>query len=681
MSAPIEANVKNLRIRFLRCRSSFGAFHPPERFRTSESFDDIVDPATSGLVDAMTAGDCQACHTYTGGHIDHAASGRVTLPVSGNCDTCHDATVASGTFVNVSDNTVHDSCDTCHVDSGNNDYSLVALASGGVGGGDCTACHSTIDNGTTLDLFAHDVDHNSTSRVTMAANCTDCHADTVAYPAFTDNANNKKHDSCATCHTSATDLTLVALASGGVGGGDCSACHFSDFTEPHAVVAHDTRVADDPTCTGCHDATAGTGTGVPVDPADNKVHDSCGTCHTADGSLIDPATSGLVDAMTAGDCQACHTYTGGHIDHAASGRVTLPVSGNCDTCHDATVASGTFVNVSDNTVHDSCDTCHVDSGNNDYSLVALASGGVGGGDCTACHSTIDNGTTLDLFAHDVDHNSTSRVTMAANCTDCHADTVAYPAFTDNANNKKHDSCATCHTSATDLTLVALASGGVGGGDCSACHFSDFTEPHAVVAHDTRVADDPTCTGCHDATAGTGTGVPVDPADNKVHDSCGTCHTADGSLIDPATSGLVDAMTAGDCQACHTYTGGHIDHAASGRVTLPVSGNCDTCHDATVASGTFVNVSDNTVHDSCDTCHVDSGNNDYSLVALASGGVGGGDCTACHSTIDNGTTLDLFAHDVDHNSTSRVTMAANCTDCHADTVAYPVFTDDAEQQEA
>ena len=92
------------------------------------------------------------------------------------------------------------------------------------------------------------------------------------------------------------------------------------------------------------------------------------TCHTADGSLIDPATSGLVDAMTAGDCQACHTYTGGHIDHAASGRVTLPVSGNCDTCHDATVASGTFVNGSDNTVHDSCDTCHIDSGNNDYSL-------------------------------------------------------------------------------------------------------------------------------------------------------------------------------------------------------------------------------------------------------------------------------------------------------------------------
>ena len=77
---------------------------------------------------------------------------------------------------------------------------------------DCTACHSNIDDGTTLNLFAHDVDHDTSNCVNTEAACLDCHAATVDYPLFTDAANNKKHDACSTCHTSATDLTLVANA-------------------------------------------------------------------------------------------------------------------------------------------------------------------------------------------------------------------------------------------------------------------------------------------------------------------------------------------------------------------------------------------------------------------------------------------------------------------------------------
>ena len=102
-----------------------------------------------------------------------------------------------------------------------------------------------------------------------------------------------------------------------------------------------------------------------------------------------------------------------------------------------------------------------------------------------------------------------------------------------------------------------------------------------------------------------------------------------------------------------------------------------CHDATVASGLSVDAGDNLKHDACTTCHTDPSGNDYSLVAAASGGTGGGDCTGCHSNIDNGTTLNLFAHDVDHDTTNRVNTEAACLDCHAVTVAYPLFTDAAD----
>ena len=100
----------------------------------------------------------------------------------------------------------------------------------------------------------YEVITDTTNRVNTEAACLDCHAVTVAYPAFTDSGDNKKHDACSTCHTSATDLTLVPNASAGAGGGAlCTTCHtgrvWTDHSIDHSGSGYVTLAAN---CNTCH---------------------------------------------------------------------------------------------------------------------------------------------------------------------------------------------------------------------------------------------------------------------------------------------------------------------------------------------------------------------------------------------------------------------------------------------
>ena len=107
------------------------------------------------------------------------------------------------------------------------------------------------------------------------------------------------------------------------------------------------------------------------------------------------------------------------------------------------------------------------------------------------------------------------------------------------------------------------------------------------------------------------------------------------------------------------------YAGSSYVTLAT--NCNSCHSTTVTAGqAFVDAGDNLKHDACTICHAADGTMLNSWTS--------GDCTQCHSTIDNGTTLDLFAHDIDHDTSNMVNNEVDCAGCHAATVAYPLFTD-------
>jgi hypothetical protein len=285
-------------------------------------------------------------------------------------------------------------------------------------------------------------------------NCTNCHDFADHHIDF----NNTFYDP-------ATDTSFTAVLG-------CATCHDDYDTENSTSLGlstwdtilweHDKDGIKDGsanTCDTCHQYN-GSNSYIPLATVQNVINTY--------GTLTNPQ---LLGTTTVATCGMCHTYQVPNqphgLKHVAGGRVTLPVSGNCDGCHDATVDDDNFVDLANNAVHDDCDTCHTDPNTGDYSLVAAASAGAGGGgDCTVCHSNIDNGTTLDLFAHDVDHATANMVNLATACQPCHDTAVDYPVFTDPVDPVKHITCASCHTSDQDLTLVPNASAGAGGGaDC------------------------------------------------------------------------------------------------------------------------------------------------------------------------------------------------------------------------
>ena len=270
-------------------------------------------------------------------------------------------------------------------------------------------------------------------------------------------------EDCSNCHNTSTGALVTTLGTDTQTfstGGDCTTCHTGTWEAEHPTTAYDhlnivtvtgtVGAAGAGPCGGCHSDPPPL-----VDNADSTVHNACISCHNSTTGALFGSGFGK---SAPGNCETCHIDKPSHgsVDHVATSRVILPVSGTCDTCHDASADDGNFVDPANSLVHDACTTCHTDPSGGDYSLVAAASGGVGGGDCTGCHSDIDDGATLNLYAHDVDHDTANMVNLAAACQPCHDTAVDYPLFVDAGDPVKHISCDSCHTSATDLTLVPNA---------------------------------------------------------------------------------------------------------------------------------------------------------------------------------------------------------------------------------
>ncbi|MEW6428104.1 MAG: cytochrome c3 family protein [Thermodesulfobacteriota bacterium] len=586
---------------------------------------EVKDAITLGVGGGQVG--CLDCHSSWGAtmHADHVTMGVVTGLAS--CNVCHDPTsVGTSSFYT---ETLHAGCTTCHTDPNNSDYSLKAGSSAeghgrldaGFGNPNtCGTCHS----GIAADWYAHDVDHGAKGFVSLSADCQGCHGVSLSYPGFVDGADNKKHDSCAVCHNADGSLVNVAAA----GGAECTTCHGAYFAN-HSNINHSTTVAQAANCALCHTGTEGTLATVPTSAADNKVHDGCAACHNANGTLVAGAVAG------AGDCTKCHGQyfaSHGNIDHSG----TVAAAADCAGCHAATAGTLTTVPVdaANNRVHDSCSACHAADG----SLAAGATGGLG--DCTKCHGA--------YFANHSNINHSATVAQAANCALCHTGTAGTLATvpTSAADNKVHDGCATCHNA--NGTLVAGATAGAG--DCTKCHGQYFTS-HTNANHSATVAQAANCALCHTGTAGTATTVPTSAADNKVHDACGACHNADGSLTAGATAG------AGDCTKCHgQYFASHtsIDH----RATVAGAAECTTCHAATAGTATTVpaDAADNKVHDGCSACHAADGSMAVNAVS------GAGDCTKCHNAY-----FDSHAYGNGHLNTAQrgtdLSAGAACNSCH------------------
>jgi len=630
---------------------------------------------------------CLACHwtkktpATHGGHTATAFVWDASTQASCGAAACHNSAVNTNVVIGVHGN----KCTLCHIDPDHGNYTRRAGTDGSaIGvtkdtGATCTACHNSTTypkgaihhdtvnatNGTCTTCHSGSTyGGNHTALVATDSNCSTalCHpgtaGTTTGVPLSV--ADNKVHDACTTCHETSGVLKAaygkaIAMPNGGAGsnngGGTCTACHGTYFPN-HTNANHTTRVAESTNCSLCHLSASivGTATGIPVDPANNKVHDACGTCHNADGSLR--AAYGKASAMPAGGgaCEACHgAYFASHSNANHSTRVAD--TANCNKCHPtasiAGTATGVPVDPANNKVHDACTTCHNTNGSLRTAYGKATSMPAGGGDCNACHGA--------YFVNHINASHLTRVATSSNCDSCHASgTIAGTATgipVDPADNKVHDACATCHDTTTGALLAAYGKASAmpaGGGACEACHggyFGSHTHGHSMSTVSM-------CTTCHI----TATTAPY-TASGQTHSrlGCGTCHnTANGALI-----GSAIGKTAGaNCQTCHSaYFNGHSHSHVMNTVAL-----CVSCH-ATATTAPYVASGQTHAHLGCQTCHSSTTG---ALSGSASGKTSGANCQTCHSAYFNG-------HSHNHGTSVKINTAttpatSNCVGCHNATAA-------------
>jgi hypothetical protein len=340
-----------------------------------------------------------------------------------------------------------------------------------------------------------------------------------------------------------------------------------------------------------------------TDIGEPKVHDACGTCHNANGSLVTLLGTHMQDFATGGNCETCHgtvadstTFATTHPTH--TGSHTVSVGGDqsngqsCDDCHDVTnwtLIEGTEHNVATNGAG-SCATCHNSPTQTVIDVIAAGAATT----CLDCH-------TDKTTAHgSIDHMDTGGGTgyvlvggtqeyYGTTCASCHDPGGAANATVDVTHS---GDCALCHT-----TVPALQPGvPAGGGNCADCHTPSV---HTLWG---RYLD--TCAGdygvesCHATFQGPGT---------DLHDR----HTLEGGWSDRTSS--TSHMT--------FSFGANPDYW---QTNWPLNPACDTCH---------TSYANPTAGAGCNACHKFKTNKKEFLHPYHADSVGKGglaiDCQYCH----------------------------------------------------
>jgi hypothetical protein len=633
-------------------------------------------------------GQCTQCHADSGSYAgDHTG----TVSLATNCADCHTGTAGnSGPTFNIptasGDNKVHDACTTCHQTAGGltGPYGVAqvmddnATFGGTDGGGSCESCHTSGFDGYHLISIDHD------ALVDEYVNCTSCHTDTDAVTGVNggavplDGGDNKKHDTCSTCHQADGRLSGSAVGNdggtsgGSDGGGTCFTCH-DEYFDSHTSIDHSTSVALDTAtasktdCIDCHTGTEGDTSTVPLDPttpAGDKKHDTCSTCHDSTGALTgsaagnDNSTPNGTDG--GGDCTVCHgSYFDSHAHHGTNNQVTFSStidrsqelddpSTTCDQCHTPSGGISTWTGVY-NEHSATCNTCH--------NFTADATGDPG----TPVVATVDT-----IIGTDA----------TANCTTCHVPKLwsSGASSTHGGHVDTHfgwgaDECQNCHGAGAGAEPVVS---NIHSGNCDLCHssspYSAANNGIGTVAATTDGKDGDAAL----AEGSAGAGTPFDPA---VY-TCSTCHPADGNA--GAFNTIPEAhhiaspnnyAATGNCTQCHADSSSYAgDHTA----TVSLATNCADCHTGTEGnSGPTFNIStasgDNKVHDACTTCHQTvgglTGAGGFAQV-MNDGGTfggtdGGGSCEDCHTSGFTG------YHTGSVNHTTMVDTYANCSSCHTE----------------
>ena len=154
-------------------------------------------------------------------------------------------------------------------------------------------CHIDYPNPGTNDWYSLHVtnppDHSALVTTTGTDNCASCHADALI------DVTTHLSD-CSNCHN-ASDGSLKSLAIGQTftPGGNCETCHTDSWEVTHTTNTPDHGIlvrVDATSCGDCHSDPPPL-----VDADDPKVHNGCGSCHNANGSL-----------MTSGDWSELHCW-------------------------------------------------------------------------------------------------------------------------------------------------------------------------------------------------------------------------------------------------------------------------------------------------------------------------------------------------------------------------------------
>ncbi len=459
------------------------------------------------------------------------------------------------------------SCNSCHIDTGVLDETLMIAA--------CTGCH---EDQLTQGLHEKHCTacHDFTSKETVLAGetkpiefCQRCHNDndTVAggfvYGFF--EHKMKSEMACSSCHLPHSDPQIFATD-------NCSHCHGQFLDNPLVKKGHRS-------CTICHQPHYWT----------VEVNDTtCTGCHSAPSSVLEHNLGPHPK-----DCTKCHS------PHFYDRSIE---SGNCSSCHDEMNFLGGRNLPS---AHMECTNCHnVSSWNFKGSTT-----------CAKCHDgpgeviSKDDAPAEHKACMNCHKEHTWRTTYAKTCYKCHDDL-------DRINEHKvefhQDNCDACHDPHLDFSPPES-------GDCSGCH-SDAIPNFKPASPEMHMV----CENCH-------TEESVESRDFEFageEDSCLLCHTEAIEAEDGGEGVAWEDAPMGHtmCTACHTdhsWTPRYgentcgVCHSDTWEQVSdhPVHNACDNCHNADHLME-FVGT-----ENSCALCHAD--------VAEQAAELGKDDCTMCH----------------------------------------------------
>jgi len=590
--------------------------------------------ASSGVVALTPSTNCTTnCHAGTAEKTqDHSTA----ITDSGNtCDGCHNSTVGTTTSANINSGQAkqHDECDTCHAfDAGWAGILDTPSTNRGVDtmtGGDCTGCHDAPDDWTSMHTPVAGTIHGAAynNYVTTDAACISCHdisgttdaRSTSATPYIATGTPTDVHynagNGCATCHDAngtmrSTGITLAISPVPSAGGSNtCQDCHINGgslaWTSLHAgssTVDHATEVAVLASCGNptvpCHDTTGDIGApdiATLVSSGDDKLHDTCTSCHNAVGGTINgsasPTGGGTMDT-NGGTCDQCHSMAfADHSHHTVANQLAYDVDTDmsqetndplkaCAECHHDAPPQ-------DNTTFGTLASPDFDAIRYEHDVrdgIQNASGG-----CETCHDYASDPSEPDDTPLLATVNTVIGTDATAICTSCHVPKLwteassthgghAAADFQWSASAGSKDTCGStangngCHVDTTADNVTAA--GGVHDGDwasaltngqCNNCH----NQPKNV-----SPGDGNTGAGENgDASAAT-----PSPANATTHtEVCTDCHTK----TKPAIHHDRTEATAGECVTCHKPDVGQVKSTRTvldiTQIDMPRNLPCNWCH--------------------------------------------------------------------------------------------------------